>query len=324
MNSKSSTSKEVKHMHGEISHGNSKRASSQIRPAVKEHAGTVLRRGQRGSGAAVRGANSTRAAKGGVDARIYFDDLRKIIAPLREALLQHPIYSEVNSLQRLRQFMEIHVFAVWDFMSLVKRLQSEVTCRRLPWMPPSNAGIARFANEVVLGEESDLDPAGQPVSHFELYLRAMDEVGADAAAVREFIAKMKLGASWEAALTELRLLPGVRDFVSGTLRCAIHGSVVEAASHFFFGREDVIPEMFKRMLALWRDGAAEVPHFAFYLERHIELDGDSHGPWAQEMLMSLADDDEDKWLEAAEAARTAIANRMGLWDSVVAHLRKQS
>lgn len=61
------------------------------------------------------------------EARSRFDRLREEIAPLRHALLNHPIYSEVDSLSKLREFMRIHVFAVWDFMSLVKRLQSELT-----------------------------------------------------------------------------------------------------------------------------------------------------------------------------------------------------
>jgi len=100
-----------------------------------------------------------------------FERLRSTLAPLREKLLAHPMYAEVNSLQRLQAFMQMHVFAVWDFMSLVKRLQNELTCSRLPWTPPGRAQIARFANEVVLGEESDLGPDGRPVSHFELYLR---------------------------------------------------------------------------------------------------------------------------------------------------------
>jgi Protein of unknown function (DUF3050) len=103
---------------------------------------------------------------------VHFEQLQKRIAPLRHALLHHPVYDAVDSLDRLRDFMQIHVFAVWDFMSLVKRLQSEVTVQRLPWMPPISAQIARFANEVVLGEESDLGPDKKPTSHFELYLSA--------------------------------------------------------------------------------------------------------------------------------------------------------
>jgi hypothetical protein len=250
-----------------------------------------------------------------------FQQLRDTIAPLRNALLNHPIYMEVNSLNRLREFMQLHVFAVWDFMSLVKRLQSELTCNRLPWIPPARPHIARFANEVVLGEESDLGPDEKPISHFELYLRAMDEIGADSTEIRGFVAQLGLGAQWEDVLSELRVPPGVAEFVKETLRCATQGSLVEVASSFLFGREDVIPEMFERLLTLWGNAKAEVPHFAYYLERHIELDGDSHGPWAQEMLIALAGQCETNWQEATSAAARAITNRIRLWDSILALLR---
>jgi hypothetical protein len=250
-----------------------------------------------------------------------FERLRDKIAPRRNALLNHPIYAEIDSLSRLREFMQIHVFAVWDFMSLVKRLQSELTSNSLPWMPPLRSRIARFANEVVLGEESDLGPDGKPVSHFELYLRAMDEVGADTTLVRGFIAQIDLGAQWEEVLEEVSVPPGVADFVKETLRCAIHGSLVEVASFFFFGREDVIPEMFEKLLRLWGNAKAEVPHFAYYLERHIELDGDSHGPWAREMLTALAGQSESNWKEATSAAERAITSRIKLWDSVLTHMK---
>jgi hypothetical protein len=249
-----------------------------------------------------------------------FQQLRETIAPLRNALLNHPIYMEVNSLSRLREFMQLHVFAVWDFMSLVKRLQSELTCNRLPWTPPARAHIARFANEVVLGEESDLGPDGKPISHFELYLRAMDEIGADSAGIRGFIAELELGARWQDEFSELKIPPGVAAFVNETLRCAMQGSLVEVATCFLFGREDVIPEMFERLLTLWSNGKAEVPHFAYYLERHIELDGGSHGPWAQEMLIALAGPSEIKWQQATIAAKRAIAHRIWLWDSILALL----
>jgi hypothetical protein len=218
--------------------------------------------------------------------------------------------------------MQIHVFAVWDFMSLVKRLQSELTSNSLPWVPPTRSRIARFANEVVLGEESDLGLDGKPISHFELYLRAMDEIGADTALIRGFIAQMDLAARYDKALEEIGAPRSVADFVDQTLGCAIHGSVVEVAAFFFFGREDLIPEMFRRLLKLWGNGRTDVPHFAFYLERHIELDGDSHGPWAQEMLMALAGQSESNWRQATRAAKQSITSRIRLWDSIVAHFKQ--
>jgi Protein of unknown function (DUF3050) len=258
-----------------------------------------------------------------VNNRVYLEELQKRIAPLREALLSHSIYNEIDSVERLRQFMQMHVFAVWDFMSLVKRLQNEVTCRSLPWLPPTSAQVARFANEVVLGEESDLGPDGKPVSHFELYLKAMDEIGANTTVVKRFIHKVARGERWEAALMGLRVPAGVYEFVNETMRCAINGSTVEVASYFLFGREDVIPEMFKRLLSLWGNGGVEVPSFAYYLERHIELDGESHGPWAEQMLMTLAGQNERSWRQAAYAAERAITNRIQLWDSVLLHLKSR-
>src|ERR1700745_3394110 len=150
----------------------------------------------------------------------------------------------------------------------------------------------------------------------------MNEVGAAPTPIRSFTAQVALGAPWEELLEDFSLPPGVRHFVSETLGCALHGSVVEVAAAFFFGREDVIPEMFQRLLGLWRDANAEVPHFTYYLERHIELDGGSHGPWAREMLTTLAGQRQSNWQKAAIAAQRAIASRIQLWDSVRASFSK--
>jgi hypothetical protein len=166
-----------------------------------------------------------------------------------------------------------------------------------------------------------LGPDGKPISHFELYLRAMDEVGADTTLIRAFTRQVALGAQWREVLEDLSIPPAVCDFVSQTLSCAIHGSIVEVAAAFFFGREDVIPEMFQRLLGLWRNAKTEVPHFAYYLERHVELDGGSHGPWSQEMLTTLAGQAESNWQQATSAAMGAIASRIQLWDSVCARLK---
>ena len=102
---------------------------------------------------------------------------RDRLTTLRAELLEHPVYAEVASVTDLRRFMEDHIFAVWDFMSLVKRLQRDLTCTKVPWFPADNARAARLINDIVIGEETDVDPDGSYVSHLDLYLRAMAHVG---------------------------------------------------------------------------------------------------------------------------------------------------
>jgi hypothetical protein len=242
--------------------------------------------------------------------------LEREIEPMQRRLLQHPVYREVNTRERLRTFMEIHVFAVWDFMSLAKRLQRELTCVSLPWVPPRCTATARFINEVVLGEESDLGLDGEPTSHLFLYREAMREVGADTGPFDAFLETVTAGGSWREALVESGLPPRARDFVTSTLECALEDSRVEVAAAFLFGREDLIPEMFERLIDIWKS-PEEVPHFHYYLRRHIELDGDEHGPLAQKMLTTLLDEEPSRKDDALAAARRALEARHGLWDAVL-------
>ncbi len=245
-----------------------------------------------------------------------FVRLRSTTKRLREELLTHPMYAEVNSRDRLRRFMELHVYAVWDFMSLAKRLQHEFTCTEVPWVPPAHPEPARFMNEVVLGEESDVDLEGRPASHLEMYLFAMDEIGANRGPFDAFLlAVREVGA--EDAFGMLEAPEAVRQFARRTLAVARFGAPVEVASYFFFGREDVIPEMFERLLGLWEGGTQEVPNFAYYLKRHIELDSESHGPLAEKLLKIIAgDDDPTSWSLATRSAEEAIRQRLRLWDCI--------
>ena len=247
------------------------------------------------------------------------DDLRSALAPVREELLGHPLYEAVDTLPRLRRFMSHHVFAVWDFMCLAKRLQRDLTSLEELWLPPLRPSLARFINSVIHGEESDIDPDGHAASHFGLYLAAMEEAGASVVPAQQFIGLLRDGAHVQSSLVAVGAPPAVQNFVSHTLQTAKEGSTVEVLAAFLFGREDLIPEMFSRLLPQWGD-SSHARGFAYYVKRHIELDGDEHGPAGFRALAELAGHHAAAWEVAMQAAQSAIVARIALWDSVHASL----
>lgn len=226
-------------------------------------------------------------------------------------LTSHPVYKTFDNIESIRHFMSYHVFAVWDFMSLLKSLQIKLTCVELPWRPSVYpAEMVRLINQIVTGEESDLDQNGVPTSHFDLYLRAMDEVGASTAPVREFISSL-----------DYSLIPkGAREFVEYNVDLAKHGHVVEVASAFFFGREKLIPDMFQSMVDVLKKENIAAPTFLYYLERHIEVDSGEHGPLALKALSHLTSGDSKLEALALERGLQALEMRKDLWDVVLATL----
>ena len=244
------------------------------------------------------------------------------LATLRQELIAHPLYSQVIEIEDFQSFMEQHIFAVWDFMSLLKALQRGLTCVELPWKPVGSPTTRRFINEIVLGEESDVDRNGEVASHFELYLDAMTEIGANTQTIQAFLSLIENGRSVEEALNEVDINPETRNFVNFTFSILQTNSIHRIASVFTFGREDLIPEMFIEILKEMQEkGQATISKLLYYLERHIEVDGDDHGPISLKMIEELCGDDEQKWNEVLESAKAALQMRIQLWNGVLASLK---
>ncbi|MDD0977358.1 DUF3050 domain-containing protein [Pseudomonas fontis] len=239
-------------------------------------------------------------------------------------MAEHPIFAEIDSLPVLRRFMETHVFAVWDFMSLTKRLQQELTCIQLPWLPPLDPKAARLINEIVLGEESDDRLDHGHYSHYELYLDAMHEVGADTATIEHFVALQRDGVGYLSALQRAGANEAARLFVGQTLDTALNAPAHVVAAAFLHGRESVIPRMFQRLLDDWGITGEQAPTFRYYLERHIEVDSEDHGPAAEQLLERLVNGDEQREHEVYEAAIAAVESRIAFWDNLRATLRVEA
>ncbi|MBV35024.1 MAG: hypothetical protein CMP47_06135 [Rickettsiales bacterium] len=240
--------------------------------------------------------------------------LKTKLTQLNQELSSHEAYQALNSVTSVRTFMEYHIYAVWDFMSLLKSLQQRLTCVDVPWIESKqDPEVVRFINEIVIGEESDLDPEGNAVSHYSLYLKAMEEVGADTSRIKQFIETQ-----------DLSLIPdGARQFVEYNLEIAKNGSDVEVASAFLYGREKLIPDMFTAIKDVMSSEKVDCPTLIYYLERHIELDGDEHGPLAEKCLQALCGDDAAKWQSAEDIAVESLKLRSRLWDAVLAAINEK-
>lgn len=237
---------------------------------------------------------------------------------VRAKLIENPLYSQITTEDRLRIFMKHHVFAVWDFFTLLKRLQTEVTTVTLPWRPRGQAKHGRFIMEIVLAEETDEDIDGGYISHFELYRRAMAEIGADTGPIDGFLTALDSGLGPTEALKDESIPGSVREFVSHTLEVALHGAPHEVASSFCHGRENLLPDVFSAVRSNVDGVLANAPVFRHYLDRHIALDHDEHGPLALRLLASLCDGDPVREAEAEAVSVAAIETRIALWNGVLA------
>ena len=238
--------------------------------------------------------------------------LNSNLTKYREEIVNHALYKKLNSVEDIAVMMEYHVYAVWDFMSLLKALQSLLTCTTSPWKPVGDGKIRQLVNSIVLEEESDVDKENNPLSHYEMYIDAMRQCGANISAIENFVSNVS-------ATNIPSVNDGVDAFLKTTFDVIESNETHKIASAFTFGREDLIPDMFTAIVDEYNT-ENNLDKFVYYLERHIELDGGEHGPLALELISNLCGDDDDKWREVEETAIACLVARKKLWDSILTNL----
>ncbi len=241
--------------------------------------------------------------------------LENAVDQARTRVVTHPLYASLDTHTAIVTFMEHHVFAVWDFMSLLKSLQRNLTCVRVPWVPSGPPGSRRLINDIVLVEESD-ELRGGFLSHFELYVQGMAEAGADTSVIDGFVDLLRSGLPVQRALTEVPVPAPAAEFVRTTWGFVESAPVHSQAAAFAFGREDLIPDMFTKVVEVKEQGH-KLDTFVDYLQRHIEVDGEQHTPMAMQMLADLCGDDEPTWQACAQAVNRALEARYQLWDGIL-------
>ncbi|MFM7676316.1 MAG: DUF3050 domain-containing protein [Synechococcus sp.] len=225
----------------------------------------------------------------------------------------------IGSLADLRLFMEHHVFAVWDFMVLLKELQQHLAPSGSPWLPPEHPRLAGLVNQLVSEEECDCLPAelGGPLhrSHFLLYRAAMEEIGADTTGIDRFLDSVR-AAGLRSALDTAALPEPSRCFLRSSQAVMASGTVEEVAAAFAYGRELLVPSLFaalrEHLLAL----GLPCPLLLWYLERHVALDGESHGPLAEQLVLDLCGEDPARLARVERTRAQVTEDRRRFWQAL--------
>lgn len=253
------------------------------------------------------------------------EEINLSIEKERAVLLNHPLYKEIKTVNELRSFTEGHVYAVWDFMSLLKALQINLTCTQVPWFASAYPLTRYLINEIVLAEESDTYLDGRRLSHFEMYLEAMKDMEASTSKVNSLISSLKGGQDINVAIQSLAVDSRIKEFLQFTFDTIKSNKVHCIASAFTFGREDLIPDMFSSILNEIQQAMPDVDlkGYIYYFQRHIELDADEHGPLAMKMINELVGEDKVKLEEVKATAKEALVKRKLLWDAIQEEIVKK-
>jgi len=244
------------------------------------------------------------------------------LTDLKRQLASHRLAGLLHDRDDLRCFMEHHVLCVWDFMSLLKSLQRDLTCVAVPWVPPRDPAAARMINELVLAEESDLlaegglvVAEGETASHFDWYRRAMAAVGCDLGPIDTFVDGLRAGRPAAALLGRCGFAAPARAFVRATLAVLELPLAVRVAV-FFHGREDLIPQLMEPLVERLQVERGGLDLLLGYLRRHVVADRDEHGPLCARLLERQLAQQPELTDAALAASVEALAARLALWDAL--------
>ena len=241
------------------------------------------------------------------------DKLQATIHPLKAKLKQHALYSKIQNIEDVKVFMQYHVFCVWDFMNLLKTLQHTFTCTEVPFSPKAFPENTRLINEIVLQEESDFID-GQATSHFAYYVKTMQALSSPFPSLDAFLQDLAQNCSYSELIQKAYLAPALQNFLKFSFDCIQHSPIAVAAA-FAFGRETLIPSLFEPLVSNPNAKHPQLKLFYQYIERHIELDAQSHGHLALSLVSNITHSESD-WALATETAQEALLQRLALWDFI--------
>jgi hypothetical protein len=240
----------------------------------------------------------------------------ELVSIAMDNLRNHELFYSVSTIEDLRIYMKYQVWCVWDFMALVKSIQLGIVPPAIIWTPPKDASLGAYIYEILLTEETDInETATGRSSHFETYLRAMDQVGADTTQILRFMELLSSGTPFLTAIQTIQIPTQAKSFVQTTLSHA-HSELHIAVAAFCLTREGIIPDMFTTFLGNFQL-ELNISTFKWYMNRHIVIDNDSHGPLSAKLFKTVVGTDPERLAEALDAALVALDARKALLDAIL-------
>ncbi len=240
--------------------------------------------------------------------------LTALIKAKIQKLSHHEIYSELTSSARIKCFVSYHIFAVWDFIKLLKSLQNKISIALREQFKECPSEMNRLIDEIVFAEKSDLYPYGQPNKDFDLYLRALAEIEVDPDCLWSFLESKD----------NLHLLkPEIKELVESNLRIARLGTMEEIAATFFFGREKLTSQLFTSIIKVLKQEGKECPILICYTERLTQENSHKSEILALKLLDYLCKDEAEK-VRALQAGLEALNLREKLWNYTLAEMTETS
>lgn len=154
-------------------------------------------------------------------------------------------------------------------------------------------------------------------SHFELYLNAMKQTNCDISSINAFIKNINKKIPLKESMQLANIPSASNNFITNTFTVINTNKAHIQAAVFTFGREDLIPGMFLHFVKeLNSQTPNSVSILKYYLERHIEVDGEHHSHLACQMTEELCGTDIAKWEESTEEVKKALTARIKLWNAI--------
>lgn len=231
-----------------------------------------------------------------------------------QMLESHKLYDRIFDDYSLRLFVEHHVVCVWSYNYLLRNIYQELVSMIQPLNSQAQKEALRIISEAILEEEVEEQTDGSLLSHLEIYLEAMQELGADVGPILSFFDMQESGASWQESLAASHFPASVAQYAR-SMGELFERPLHERAAVLFYEGEPFIPDTFLNRLG--QLGARhDVNRLLDYFERHIEGLKRPGFSTSGRLVEIFCGDNPQLNDEAEKAAEQAMQIRIDLWNKL--------